>query len=106
MVGQNLAVTRGSVKIITKGSSSFTNGTASVSLGQPIESEIEFGKVVNNTSDADIAVQEAVNVASIFMGQGTNRSRNFIVQANAGKYKEASTKALKDANSSLTSALK
>ncbi len=106
VVGQNLAVTQGSVKIISGGSDSFTNGTAVFALGQPVESGQSFGEVINDTSDADVAVQEVTNVASIFMGQGTNRSRDYIVKADPQKYMNYAADVLTKANDRLLSSIK
>lgn len=106
VVGQNLAVTQASMKIITRGSSTFTAGTADVSLGQPIESGKKFGEVVNETSGGDIAIQEAANVAGLLVGQGTNRSRDYIVEAIPSDYKMFSTEVLKQANQALASSVR
>ena len=105
-VGQNLAVTQASVKILSSGSSTFKNGLANIYLGQPVQSGQEFGEVTNDTSGADIAVQEAANAASLLMGQGTNRSRNYIIKANPGKYKAQSLEVLTKANTTLVSKTK
>lgn len=106
VIGQNLAVTQASVKVMSGGSSSFKSGLAHVYLGQPVQSEKEFGEVVDDTSGADVALQEAVNVASVFMGQGTNRSRNYIVKADPAKYKTQSLDVLTKTNSALVSKTK
>lgn len=101
VVGQNLAVTQASVKIMTSGSSTFKNGLANIYLGQPIQSGQEFGEVINDTSGANIAAQEAANVATLLMGQGTNRARNYIIRAEPSKYKAQSLDVLTSANSAL-----
>lgn len=102
-IGQNLAVTQASVKVMSSGSSTFKNGLANIYLGQPIQSGQVFGEVINDTSGADIAVQEAANVASLLMGQGTNRSRNYIIKAEPEKYKAQSLDVLTKANTALLS---
>ncbi len=102
-VGQNLAVTQGSLKFISGGSSTFKKGTANIALGQPIESGQEFGTVVDDTSGANVAIQEATNVGSLLLGQGTNRSRNYIIKADNSKYKSQSVDILKKANDALIS---
>ncbi|NCT41837.1 MAG: hypothetical protein GW778_09285 [Alphaproteobacteria bacterium] len=106
VIGQNLAVTQASVKVVTSGSSTFKNGLANIYLGQPIESGKEFGEVINDTSGADIAVQEAANVASLLLGQGTNRSRNYIIKAEPAKYKAQSLDVLTRTNTALLSMAK
>jgi len=40
------------------------------------------------------------------MGQGTNRSRNYIIKANPGKYKAQSLEVLTKANTTLVSKTK
>lgn len=105
-VGQNLAVTQGSVKVLSGGSSTFKNGLATISLGQPIQSGQVFGEVIDDTTGADIALQEASNVASLLLGQGTNRSRDYIIKAEPAKYKAQSLDVLTKTNTALLSKTK
>lgn len=100
-VGQNLAVTDATVKFIKGPSSSFSNGAPSVKLGQPVESGKEFGTLINDTSGGNIALQEAGNIASVLMGQGTNRSRDYVIQADPARFKEQSVDVLTRSNTSL-----
>ena len=102
-VGQNLAVTQGTVKFVKSGTSSFTNGTPTVSLGQPVESGKEFGTVIDDSSTAGIAVQEAANVVGVLLGGGTNRSRDYIIQADPVRYQAQTIEVLSRANSFMLS---
>jgi hypothetical protein len=106
VIGQNLAVTQASVKVMSGGSSTFKNGLAHIYLGQPIQSGQQFGEVVNDTSGADVALQETMNVASVLMGQGTNRSRNYIIKAEPAKYMKQSLDVLTKTNTALVSKAK
>jgi hypothetical protein len=102
-VGQNLAVTQGTVKFVRGGTSSFTNGTPTVSLGQPVESGKEFGTVIDDSSTAGIAVQEAANVVGVLLGGGTNRYRDYIIQADPVRYKAQTVEVLSRANTTMLS---
>ncbi len=102
-VGQNLAVTTGKVRFAKEGTSTFTVGTPTVTLGQPIESGKVYGKVVDKTSTTDKVVQESLNVLTAVLSGGTNRSKNFEIEANPSKYKAQSVDILKDANKALIS---
>jgi hypothetical protein len=100
-VGQNLSVTSGVVKFVKDWSSTFQSGTASINLGQPIQSGKEFATVVDDTSDVNTAVQEVTNVISVLGGMGTNRSKEYVIKANPGKYKKYSGEILSKANEAL-----
>lgn len=100
-IGQNLAVTRASVKMIVSNSSTFKSGLSNIYLGQSIQSGEKFGEVVNTTSDVDAVVQEVANVASLVVGQGTNRSRDFTIKADPQKYETLSIGVLKQTNATL-----
>lgn len=100
-VGQNLAVTSGSLKVIKDYSSTFNAGQADVKLGQPVESGKEFGTIKDVTTTTDKTVQEVTNVLSIVMGQGTNRSRDYVIKANPSKFKAQTIDVLKDTNKAL-----
>lgn len=102
-VGQNLAVTDATIKFIKGPTSSFSNGAPSVKLGQPVESGKEFGTLVNDTSSGNIALQEAGNIASVLLGQGTNRSRDYVIQADPARFKEQAIEVLARSNASLVS---
>lgn len=97
-VGQNLAVTTGSVKFAVDQTSTFTSGMANVSIGQPIESNEEFGEIIDDTSDANVAVQETLNVITALAGHGTNRSREYVIKADPKKYSAITRSLLKKAN--------
>lgn len=105
-IGQNMSVTQASLKVISSGSSTFKNGLAHIYIGQPVQSDQEFGEVINDTSDMDVVLQEAANVASLVVGQGTNRSRNYIIKADPIKYETLSVDVLTKSNSALVSKTK
>lgn len=102
-IGQNLAVTQGSMKLMSGTSSTFKNGMANIYLGQPIQSGMEFGEIVDDTTGDEVALQEAANAASLLLGQGTNRSRDYIIKADPAKYAAQSLDVLTKANSALLS---
>lgn len=102
-VGQNLAVTSGNVKFVVGTSSSFTNGTGTLTLGQPIASTETFGTVETTTSDANVAVQETLNVLSVLTGGGSSRSREYTIHADGAKYSTISQGLLTQANSKMLS---
>ncbi|MEO0392440.1 MAG: hypothetical protein AAF213_04225 [Pseudomonadota bacterium] len=100
-VGQNLAVSTASVKFTHDWTSTFQNGSPTVSLGQAVEADTVFGEVVDDSSGAEMAVEEAANVLSVLMGGGTSRSRNYIIQADPAKYEEAARDVLVRTNEML-----
>jgi hypothetical protein len=102
-VGQSLAVTTGSFKIVKDQTSTFNAGTGNAFLGQPIQSDKIFGEVENTTSTAMNVTQEALNVVSVLGGMGTNRSKNFEMKADPAKYKSNAIELLKDTNKELIS---
>jgi hypothetical protein len=102
-VGQNLAVTSGTFKILKDQSSSFNEGVANVSLGQPIEAGQEFATIVEETSAAEKVMGETLNVASVLIGGGSSRTRDYAVVANPDQYAGYAISILKQANTELIS---
>lgn len=100
-VGQNLAVTSGTLKIVKDQSSSFKKGTAIMSLGQPIEAGKEFATIEDATATSDKVVMQTLNVTSAILGGGTNQKKDFVVRANAGKYRNYSNEIIEQANKAL-----
>lgn len=100
-VGQNLAVTQGALRFVKGGTSSFSNGTPTVTLGQPVESNKEFGTLVDETSTGGKVVEEAGNVLSMALGGGSSRSRTYTIKADPAKYKTQSLEVLSAANNAL-----
>jgi hypothetical protein len=100
-VGQNLAVTQGKVTFHTDLTSTFNNGSPTVTLGQPIEAGETYGEVKDETSTTMAVTQEAVNIFSALAGGGTSRSKNYTFVANPVKYKALSVKILKEANKTI-----
>lgn len=97
-VGQLLSVDQGKLGFTGGQGGSFSSAIGSMTLGQPIASDKEFAKVINNSSDVDVGVETALNVFSTVIGGGTNQSREFVFDADKAKYKDAAIDALKKAN--------
>lgn len=74
----------------------------SVKLGQPVSSSETFGELKGTTSDAAVAGEAALNIATSLLGGGSNQSRDFEINANPAQYKKVSTQVLGDANTQLT----
>lgn len=100
-VGQNLAVTSGKVIFMKNETSSFSNGTASFGLGQPVEAGEAFATIETTTSGAMVGVQTGVNLLVGLAGGGTNLSKDFEVKADPIAYQRLSTKILGEANAIL-----
>lgn len=105
-VGQNLAITEGTIRFVKGGSSTFNNGTPALILGQPVESEKEFGTIVDATSGGMKVAEEAANVFTMVLGGGTSRSRSFSIKADPSKYKAQSLEIISKTNAALLSAPK
>ncbi len=105
-VGQGISVTNGSKLVLVGGEGGGTfgaNPNGSIYLGQSIYSMKEFGTIKSTSSDAYVAAETALNIATTLMGAGSNQSRSFEISADAGKYKAAALEAVKDTNAAVFS---
>jgi hypothetical protein len=102
-VGQGLSVAPGGgVWIFGGQGGTFSNTNGAVKLGQAVYSTDSYGEIVKTSSDAAVAAETALNVATAVLGGGTNQSRSFEINADVKKYKAVSNKVLGEANSALT----
>lgn len=67
----------------------FSNGTGSMKLGQPIGSDKKFAEVADITTGTDKGMQVAANVIGVIGGVGTNSKRNYEFKANPSDFKAA-----------------
>lgn len=103
-VGQGLSVVPGGgVWIIGGQGGTFSTNSGSVKLGQPVYSTDTYGEIKGTSSDAAIAAETALNVATSVLGGGSNQSRDFEINANPAKYKVVAGKILGESNAAITS---
>ena len=101
-VYQGLSVKPSSgVGIIGGHGGTFSTAIGALRLGQAKYSTETFGEVVDVTSSASKTTETVVNVASALLGGGTNISRRYEVQADAGRFAALSGSVLVEANTAL-----
>lgn len=85
-VGQLMSVDRGVLGIGSGQGGTFSDKIGSLTLGQPIGSEIAFAMIEDTSTGVAVGVETALNLLSTMTGRGTNQTREFVVHADPDKY--------------------
>lgn len=93
-VGQLLSVERGFLGIGSGYGGTFSKKIGNMTLGQPIGSKKEFAEVEMTSSDMNVVLETGLNTISAIAGMGTNQSREFVLRADAEKYKAGAEEVL------------